>query len=468
MATTTKTYESKRVSPHSIEAEQSVIGSILLDKDSMNKALEFLSADGSDFYHDLHGQIFKEMVKISEKGMPIDLVTLADAFSDKKTLDPLGGLPYLAELLEQTPTAANIAWHIKIIKEKSLARKLIRTATEIASEGYENTSNIEELVDSAESSIFQVTQFRVTKSFHHIKDLVGDTFETIEKLYERKSHITGVPSGYTDLDRLTAGFQDSDLIIVAGRPGMGKTSFALNVAENVALQSKSPVAIFSLEMSKEQLVQRMLSSQARVNLQKLRSGYLSESDWGPLTTAVGKLYEAPIYIDDTPYQSAIELRAKARRWKKELGLRLIIIDYLQLMKGRTGVQSREQEISEISRSLKGLAKELNLPIIALSQLSRRTEQREGNRPQLSDLRESGAIEQDADVVMFVNRPSLYEKRSEMSIEEQNAAEIIVAKQRNGPTDDIPLTFINEYARFLNQTLTPHGDLEDIQEEWVED
>ena len=274
-------------------------------------------------------------------------------------------------------------------------------------------------------------------------------------------------SGYTELDKLTAGFQNSDLIVIAGRPGMGKTSFALNIAENCAINDKVPVAVFSLEMSKEQLVQRMLSSQARVNLQKLRSGYLSDSDWAPLTTAVGKLYEAPIYIDDTPYQSAIELRAKARRWKKDLGLKLIIIDYLQLMKGRADTHSREQEISEISRSLKGLAKELDLPILALSQLSRKTEQREGNRPQLSDLRESGAIEQDADVVMFVNRPALFKKRDELTIEELNEAEIIVAKQRNGPTDDIPLTFINEYARFLNQTTAAHSN-DDIQEEWVED
>ncbi len=458
---------SKRLPPHNLEAEQSVLGSILLDKEAISKAIESLSPDGADFYHDIHGKIFKAMVDLSEKSMPIDLVTLSDSFKDNNTLDPLGGIPYLAELLEHTPTAANLSWHIKIVKEKSLARKLISAATNIASEGYENSGDIEFLVDSAESNIFQITQQRVTKSFHHIKTLVGDAFETIEKLYENKSHLTGVASGYTDLDKLTAGFQKSDLIIIAGRPGMGKTSFALNIAENAAINDKVPVAVFSLEMSKEQLVQRMMSSQAKVNLQKLRSGYLSESDWGPLNIAVGKLYDAPIYIDDTPYQSAIELRAKARRWKNELGLKLIIIDYLQLMKGRADTNSREQEISEISRSLKGLAKELDLPIIALSQLSRRTEQREGNRPQLSDLRESGAIEQDADVVMFVYRKALYEKKEDLSIEDLNSAEIIVAKQRNGPTDDVPLTFINEYAKFLNQTTAaqPHDD---IQEEWVED
>lgn len=456
---------SKRLPPHNLEAERSVLGSILLDKESINKAIEYLSSDGADFYHDIHGKIFKAMVDLSEKSMPIDLVTMSDVFKDNNTLDPLGGIHYIAELLEFTPTAANLDWHIKIVREKSLARKLISTATNIASEGYENSDDIELLVDTAESSIFQVTQFRVTKSFHHIKTLVGDAFETIEKLYEKKSHLTGVASGYTDLDKLTAGFQKSDLIIIAGRPGMGKTSFALNIAENMAINDKVPVAVFSLEMSKEQLVQRMMSSQAKVNLQKLRSGYLSESDWGPLNLAVGKLYDAPIYIDDTPYQSSVELRAKARRWKKELGLELIIIDYLQLMKGRAGVFSREQEISEISRSLKGLAKELNLPIIALSQLSRRTEQREDNRPQLSDLRESGAIEQDADVVMFVNRPALFKKKDELTIEELNAAELIVAKQRNGPTADIQLTFINEYARFLNQTPVTHDE---VQDEWVED
>ena len=456
-----------KVPPHSIEAEQAVLGGILIEKDAINRVLELLAPDGSDFYHNVHARIFNAMVDLFEKNVPIDVVTLADRFKDSEILGPVGGLSYLGEIVESTPTAANIMYYTRIVHDKAILRKLISASTEIVTRGYEGVDSADEFMDEAERKIFQVSQNRAKRSFYALKDIIKDTFETIEKLYEKKSHITGVPTGYTDLDKLTAGMQDSDLIIIAGRPSMGKTSFCLNIAENIAIDHKSPVAVFSLEMSKEQLVQRMLASRARVDLQKLRSGYLKEEDWGSLTTAVGALYEAPIYIDDTPAQSVLEMRAKARRWKTELGISMIIIDYLQLMRGRSRFDNREQEISEISRSLKAMAKELQVPVIALSQLSRMTERREGNRPQLSDLRESGAIEQDADVVMFVYRESVYKPcdcpRDLCTCGMRRNAEIIVAKQRNGPTDTVRLTFLHEYTRFENQA---PADL-DVQSEWVE-
>jgi len=457
---------SHKVPPHNIEAEQSVLGGILLEKDSINKVLELLAPDGNDFYHDAHAKLFKGMVKLSENNVPIDVVTLSDLFKNSTELASVGGIPYIVELVDITPTAANIMYYARIVKSKAVVRKLIGAATEIATIGYEGVDNADDFVDQAEQKIFQISQDRTKKSFFALKDIIKDAFETIEKLYERKSHITGVSTGFRELDKLTAGLQDSDLIIIAGRPGMGKTSFALNVAENAAIGANSPVAVFSLEMSKEQLVQRMLASRARIDLQKLRNGFLKDEDWGKLTTAVGTLYEAPIFIDDTPAQTVLEMRAKARRWKEEFGLKLLVIDYLQLMRGRRGVDSREQEISDISRSLKAMAKELHIPIIALSQLSRRTEQREGNLPQLSDLRESGAIEQDADVVMFVYREGVYKKcecpADLCTCGIRKSAEIIVAKQRNGPTGAAKLTFMNEYTRFEDQA--PH---EYDQAGWVE-
>ncbi|MFQ5465930.1 MAG: replicative DNA helicase, partial [Thermodesulfobacteriota bacterium] len=395
--------------PQNREAEQCVLGAILLDADGINKVLERLSPDGADFYHKAHQALFRGMVRLFETNTPIDAVTLADLFKGSGELDSVGGISYIAELLEITPTAANIGYYAKIVKDKALLRRLISSATSIIEDCYQGVGSIEEFVDEAEHKIYQVTQDKAKRSFFALRDITKDAFETIEKLYERKSHITGVSTGFKDLDKLTAGLQDSDLIIIAGRPSMGKTSFALNIAEHAAIEDNSPVAVFSLEMSKEQLVQRMLACRARVDLQKIRSGYLKREDWGSLTTAVGSLHDAPIYIDDTPAQSVLEMRAKARRWKSELGLKLVIVDYLQLMRGRRANDNREQEISEISRSLKAMAKELHLPVIALSQLSRMTERREGNRPMLSDLRESGAIEQDADVVMFVYRESVYKK-----------------------------------------------------------
>jgi len=458
----------QRTPPHNIEAEQSVLGGVLIEKDAINKVLEVLSPDGSDFYHPVHARLFGGMVNLFESNTPIDAVTLTDAFKDSDFLSPVGGISYIGELVETTPTAANINYYVRIVREKALMRRLITAATEIASRGYDGVENADEFIDDAERLIFSVSQDRAKRSFYALKDLIKDSFEAIERLYEQKTRVTGVSTGYKDLDNLTSGLQDSDLIIIAGRPSMGKTSFCLNIAENAAIENETPVAIFSLEMSKEQLVQRMLASRARVDLHKLRSGHLKDEDWGRLTTAVGTLFDAPIFIDDTPAQSVLEMRAKARRWKAELGLKLVIVDYLQLMRGRRNTDNREQEISEISRSLKAMAKELHLPVIALSQLSRRTEQREGNRPQLSDLRESGAIEQDADVVMFVYREALY-KRCECPDKQfctcdwKKTAEILVRKQRNGPTGDIKLTFLNEYTRFEDQAPAEY----DVQGEWVE-
>lgn len=470
MAVTADKDQIFKAPPHNIEAEQSVLGSILIEKDSIARILDILSPDGSDFYHKVHAELFKGMVGLFEKDTPVDVVTVADMFKDTSILGPVGGISYIGVLAEATPTASNIAYYAKIVKEKALLRRMISVTSAISARGYEAIESVEEYIDDAEQKIFEVTQDRAKKTFYALKDIIKDTFENIEQLYAKKSSITGVPTGFKDLDRLTAGLQDSDLIIIAGRPSMGKTSFALNIAEKAALDYQIPVAVFSLEMSKEQLVQRMLSSRSHVDLGKLRSGFLKEEDWPRLTTAVGALYEAPVYIDDTPAQSVLEMRAKARRWKSEFGLKMVIVDYLQLMRGRRSNDSREQEISDISRSLKAMAKELHIPVVALSQLSRMTERREGNRPMLSDLRESGAIEQDADVVMFVYREAVYRPcecpKEYCSCGKRFDAEIIVAKQRNGPTDTVHLTFRKQYTRFEDQDQS-HADF-DARTEWVEE
>ncbi len=444
-----------------------MLGGILIEKDAINSVLGILAHDVSDFYHEANARLFISMVSLFERCVPIDAVTLGDLMKGSSALNGVGGISYIGELVESTPTAANIEYYAKIVKEKSLLRKIIGAATDIAAMGYGGVESVEDFIDEAEQKIFAIAQDKTKQSCYALKDLIKDSFETIEKLYERKTHITGISTGFKDLDKITAGLQNSDLIIIAGRPAMGKTSFCLNVAEYAAIEGKMPTAVFSLEMSKEQLVQRMLSSRAMVDLQRIRSGFLKDSDWGSLTTAVGKLYEAPIYIDDTPAQSVLEMRAKARRWKAEFGIKLIVIDYLQLMRGRRSSDNREQEISDISRSLKAMAKELHLPVVALSQLSRMTERREGNRPMLSDLRESGAIEQDADVVMFVYRESVY-KPCECPPDlctcgRRKTAEIIVAKQRNGPTDTIKLTFLNEFTRFVDQASSEY----ESSGEWVD-
>ncbi len=429
-----------KVPPQNTDAEQSVLGGILIENEALNKVVEILNSD--DFYREAHRKIFRSMIALSEKNEPSDLITLTNELKYQNLLEEIGGASYLTSLIDSVPTAANIEYYAKIVKEKSILRRLIQAATEIVTQSYEDRGDVDTFLDDAERLIFGISEHRVKPSFYPFKDIIKESFKTIEKLYEKKELITGIPSGFKDLDKKTAGFQPSDLIIVAGRPGMGKTAFCLNVAQYAAIEAKIPVAVFSLEMSKEQLALRMLCSEAEVDGQKLRSGYLSESDWPKLTLAAGNLSEAPLFIDDTPAITNLEIRAKARRLKAEHGLGLVIIDYLQLMKSRRA-ERREQEISEISRSLKALAKELSLPVIAISQLSRKTEDRPNRRPQLADLRESGAIEQDADVILFIYREELYKQDTP----NKGVAEIIIGKQRNGPTGKIDLAFIDKYTAF---------------------
>lgn len=430
-----------KVPPQSIESEQSVLGGIFLDNEAVNKVAEFLRPE--DFYREAHQKIYEVMLDLYERNEPIDLLTVADELKKRKWLDKVGGASYLAQLAESVPTAANVTHYARIVKEKALLRQLIMAVTEIVTDCYREEEDIEELLDRAEQTIFNISEFRVRPSFYPMKEVLKETFRVIERLYERKELVTGVPSGFKDLDRLTAGFQPSDLIIVAGRPSMGKTAFCLNVAQYAAIQAKVPTAIFSMEMSKEQLAMRMLCSVAEVSASKVRSGFLSERDLQKLTMAASILSDAPIFIDDTPALSVLELRAKARRLRGEMALGLIVIDYLQLMRGRTAAERREQEISEISRSLKALAKELQIPVIAISQLSRRAEDRPGRRPQLADLRESGAIEQDADLILFIYRDEVYNPNSP----KKGIAEVIIGKQRNGPTGVVELAYIPELTTF---------------------
>ena len=437
-------FSSHKLPPQHIEAEQSVLGGILIENYAINKVMEILKPD--DFYRDSHRKIYKALIDLSERDEPADSITLTNELKNSGHLDSVGGASYVASLIDLVPTAANIEYYAKIVKEKAILRKLIQTSTEIITQSYEDRGDVEGFLDEAERAIFDISENRVRPSFYPIRDIVKDSFKILERLYEKKELVTGVPSGFKDLDRMTAGFQPSDLIIVAGRPSMGKTSFCLNLAQYAAIEKKTPIAIFSLEMSKEQLGIRMLCSEAHVEGTKLRSGFLSESDWPRLTIAAGNLSDAPIYIDDTAALSVLELRAKARRLKTERGgLGMLIVDYLQLMKGRTRVESRQQEISEISRSLKALAKELNIPVIAVSQLSRKTEERTGNRPQLSDLRESGAIEQDADLILFIYRDEVYNRSEENP--NRGKAEIIIGKQRNGPIGKIELAFLDKFTTF---------------------
>ncbi|OGP80281.1 MAG: replicative DNA helicase [Deltaproteobacteria bacterium RBG_16_49_23] len=434
-------FSSHKIPPQNIEAEQAVLGGILIENEAINRVMEILSPD--DFYRDGHRKLYGALIDLSDRDEPADLITMTNELRKRDQLDAIGGASYLAFLIDSIPTAANIEYYAKIVREKSVLRKLIETSTEIITQSYQDRGDVENFLDEAEKAIFEISERRVRPSFYSIREVVKDSLDTISKLYEKKEHITGVPSGFKELDKMTAGFQPSDLIIVAGRPSMGKTAFCLNIAQYAAIERKTPSAIFSLEMSKEQLVIRMLCSQSQVEGNRLRTGFLHESDWTKLTLAAGTLYEAPIFIDDTAALSALELRAKARRLKAEHRVGLLVIDYLQLMKGRARVESRQQEISEISRSLKGLAKELNIPIIAVSQLSRKTEERHGNRPQLSDLRESGAIEQDADVILFLFREEVYNRQEE----NQGKAELIIGKQRNGPIGKVDLAFLDKFTTF---------------------
>ncbi len=431
----------QKLPPQSIESEQSVLGSILIDNDVIHKVVEILSPQ--DFYKENHQKIYEAMLSLYERGEPLDLITLSDELKRNKVLDKVGGVAYLVQLTEAVPTSANVLNYARIVKEKSLLRNLISAATEIISECYREEEEIEDLLDRAEQLIFSISEFRVKPSFYPIKDVLKETFKIIERLYERKELVTGVPSGFKDLDRLTSGFQPSDLIIVAGRPSMGKTAFCLNIAQYAAIHARVPTAIFSMEMSKEQVAMRMLCSEAKVNASKVRSGFLSEAELQRLTLAASILSDSPLVIDDTPALSVLELRAKARRLKREIALGLVIIDYLQLMRGRSSTERREQEISEISRSLKALAKELQIPVIAISQLSRRAEDRPGRRPQLADLRESGAIEQDADLILFIYRDEVYNPNSP----KKGIAEIIIGKQRNGPTGTVELAYVPELTAF---------------------
>jgi replicative DNA helicase len=441
-----------RVPPHHLEAEMAVLGGILLDREALPKALEILTPE--DFYKESHRMIFQGLVELFDRNEPSDLVTLSNVLRTRNQLEAVGGMEYLTLVADQVPSTANIAYYARIVREKAVLRRLIRKGSEIVEECYRDQIDLEDFLDEVERGIFQIAEDRVRKSYFPMKDIVKASFETIERLYERKALITGVPSGFVDLDTLTAGFQASDLIVVAARPSMGKTALCLDIARHAAVVADIPVALFSLEMSKEQIAIRLLCAEAKVDGSKLRRGFLKESDWPKLTTAAGVLSESPIFVDDTPDLSVLELRAKARRLKAEKNIGLVILDYLQLMRGRHGVERREQEISEISRSLKALAKELNVPVIALSQLNRRVEERGDKMPQLSDLRESGAIEQDADVILFIYRDEVYNRNPDNP--KRGTAEIIVGKQRNGPTGKVTLAFLQPFATF--EDYSPRADV----------
>jgi len=434
-----------KVPPQNIEAEQSILGSILLDNQALNNVLEILSV--KDFYNEAHRRIFAATIELSDRNEPCDLITLTNILKNNKQLDAVGGMAYLASLVDNVPSAANAAYYAKIVKEKAILRMLIGTATEILKNSYDTSAEIDQVLDKAEHAIFEISENKIRPAFFPIKDIIKDSFKTIERLYERKALITGVPTGFEKIDDLTSGLQKSELIIIAGRPSMGKTAFALNIASHAAVEMGLPVAIFSLEMAKEQLAMRMLASEAKVDSHRLRQGRLGETDWPKLTIAAGRLSDAPIFVDDTPAIMVLEMKAKARRLKAESGLELIVLDYLQLMRGGGNRDSREQEISEISRSLKALAKELNVPVIALSQLNRKVEDRTNRRPQMADLRESGAIEQDADLIAFIYRDELYNKSEDNP--EKGMAEIIIGKQRNGPVGTVKLAFLEKYTSFEN-------------------
>jgi replicative DNA helicase len=443
----------RRVPPQSLDAEQSVLGGILLDNTALDRLAEVLQPE--DFYREAHRKVFRGMRRLSERSEPVDLITLSEELRGRGELADVGGAAYLGELAERVPTAANILQYARIVRDKAILRGLITTATGIAARGYDPGQDVKDLVERAEQEIFAISDREVRPAFVRIDALLGDAFRKIDRLHDQRTPVTGVPTGFADLDKLTAGLQPSDLVIVGGRPSMGKTAFCLNVAEHAALRADSGVAVFSLEMSKEQLAMRMLCSEARVDLSRVRTGHLSDREFRELAEAAARLSYAPVYVDDTPAMSVLELRAKARRLHRDPAakLKLVVVDYLQLMRSSEGKDSREQEISEISRSLKALAKELNVPVVALSQLNRQVESRDRGKPRLADLRESGAIEQDADVILFIYREEVYVEDTD----KQGVAEIIVAKQRNGPIGSVELTFLREYTRFENREVLPDED-----------
>ena len=441
--------ELRKIPPQQIEAEQSLLGGIMQDGSSLPSALEVLKGD--EFYKESHRIIFTAIQDLFERNEPVDILTVTNLLTERKQLESIGGASYVAALVDAMPSVANVGAYAKIISEKAVLRRLIQSANEIMSFAYGGGKSTEEVLDNAEAAIFKIAERRIRNSYFPLKEVIKKNIEMIERYQEYRESVTGVTSGYKDLDKLTAGFQKSDLIIIAARPSMGKTALGLCIARNAAKESGVPVGFFSLEMSKEQLAMRLLCAEARVDSHKIRSGFLSRQECGKLLQAAGLFMDVPIYIDDTPSISPLELRAKARRMMSDQGLGLVVVDYLQLMRGRDNVERREQEISEISRSLKGLAKELDIPVIALAQLNRKVEERTDKRPLLSDLRESGAIEQDADVIAFIYRDEVYAKQA---CKEPGVAEIIIGKQRNGPSGEtVKLAYISTYTRFENMAVT---------------
>jgi len=430
-----------RMPPQSLDAEQSVLGGILIEDRAITRVLDILLPQ--DFYREGHRKVFAAMIDLFDRNEPVDFITLTETLKKKGTLEEAGGIAYITALVDNVPTAANIQYYARIVKEKAILRGLIAASSEIITDSYDAKRDVDELLEKAESKIFEISEHKIKQAFYPLQKIVTESVEMIQHLYNKDLESTGVPTGFRDIDDMTAGLQPADLIIVAGRPSMGKTALALNMALNAAFKHKVPVAVFSLEMSKEQLVMRMLASEARIELNRIRTGKIRADEWKKLTGAAGNLNETNIFIDDSSGLNPLEMRAKARRLKVEANIGLVMVDYLQLMTGMGKAERRDLEISEISRSLKAMAKELKVPVVALSQLSRAVENRENKRPILADLRESGAIEQDADVIMFIYRDEVYNPDSN----DKGSAEIIIGKQRNGPTGTTVLTFINEHTRF---------------------
>jgi replicative DNA helicase len=437
----------ERTLPHNLEAERSVLGAILLHNDAFNAAAELI--DAGDFFRDAHRRIFDKMVTLAERGNAIDLVTLKEELGRAGELDEVGGPAYIAALVDGVPRSTNVEHYARIIKEKATLRSLIFSANKIVATAYEAEQDADVILDQAQGAIYAIADDKVRDGFVSMRSLAQASLDTIEKLHARKELITGVPTGFTDLDEMTSGLQPADLIIVAARPSMGKTSLVLNIAQHIGTRTDMTVGVFSLEMSKEQLFLRMLTAEARIDAHRLRGGFLGERDWGRLSQAIGTLSEARIFIDDTPSIGVLEMRAKCRRLAAEHDLHLVVVDYIQLMQGRGRFENRTLELASISRSLKGLAKELHVPIVVLSQLSRAPESRSDHRPQLSDLRESGALEQDADVVVFIYREDQYADKTAPPTDAHGTAELIIGKQRNGPTGVVRLAFIREFTRFEN-------------------
>jgi replicative DNA helicase len=446
---------SDRTLPHNLEAEKSVLGAILINNQAFNQAAEVI--DSSDFFRDAHRRIFDKMIALTDRNEPVDLVTLKDELTRSNEIDEVGGPAYISALTDGVPRSANIEYYAKIVKEKSTLRKLIQSANDVLVRAYDAEEDADDLLDHAERSIFQIAENRMRAGFVRVGDLVDSGYQLIEKLQEHRGLVTGVPSGFVDLDAMTSGFQPQDLVIVAARPSMGKTSLVMNIALHCGIEAGKSVGIFSLEMSKEQLFLRMITGEARVDAHRFRGGFLGEQDYARLVDAFARLHDAKVFIDDSPGIGLLEMRAKARRLKLEHGLDMLVIDYIQLMQGRGRFENRQQELASISRSLKILAKELDVPILALSQLSRAPEARGDHRPQLSDLRESGALEQDADVVIFIFREDMYGADEERRPEAEGVAELIIGKQRNGPTGTVRVAFLKQYTRFENLQAEIRGE-----------